>query len=213
MSKRMMELQVMLEMGDRLPVPPEQIISKLEISATEKERWLQYINDQQAQQSQKQEKLEQLEIQFKDREIKTDETRNQQDFILGMAKIKQAAEKDEKAMMAKYSQMDQTAKAEALKFATQVLQAELEERAATAQIGFDALKAGQERIQDGAEHAQDMTQDAEKHIQDMRFTHEKNAIALKAAEDKQKQALAFAKQKAKEGGDNGKGKQSTTKKA
>ena len=219
-SKRMLELQALMELGEKLPVPPEQIIEKLEISATDKERWLQYINDQQAVQQQKQEQLEALEVQFKDREIKVDEQRNQQDFVLGMAKIKQAAEKDEKSMMAKYAQMDQTAKAEALTFATQILQAELAERAAKAKIGFDAIQAGQERIQDGAVHVQDMTQDAEKHLQEMRFTHEKNAIALKAAEEKAAQDIKIAKQKAaqqkamaaqkaKEGGEDGKRKPSS----
>ena len=46
MSKRMMELQALLEMQERLPIPPEQIISKMELSATEKDRWLEYIKQQ-----------------------------------------------------------------------------------------------------------------------------------------------------------------------
>jgi len=219
-SKRMLELQALLELGEKLPVPPEQIIEKLEISATEKERWIAYIKEQQQATQQKQEQLEQTEIQFKDREIKIDEQRNKQDFIISMGKINQAAEKDEKSIAAKFAQMDQTAKAEALTFATQVLQAELDERAAKAKLGFDAIQAGQERIQDGAVHAQDMIQDAEKHLQEMRFTHEKNAIALRAAEEKAAQDIkiaqqkaaqqkAMAAQKAKEGGEDGKRKPSS----
>ena len=96
MSKRMLELQAMLEMQERVPVPPEQIIDKLDISATEKERWLEYIARQEQAAAKQQEELQALEAEFKDREIQVDEKRNEIDFILGMAKIKHMNEKDDK---------------------------------------------------------------------------------------------------------------------
>jgi hypothetical protein len=103
MSKRMLELQAMLEMQERLPVPPEQIIDKLDISATEKERWLQYIQQQEAAQAKQQQELAEAELSFKDREIKVDEQKNTMDFMVDLAKLKQMAEKDEKGMATKFA--------------------------------------------------------------------------------------------------------------
>jgi len=196
LSKRMTELQVLLEMGEKLPVPPEQIISKLEISATEKERWIQYIKQQEQAGQEKQEKLEALEIQFKDREIKIDEQRNKQDFIISMGKINQAAEKDEKSMAAKFAQMEADEKANALQFAQQIMQAAIDEQKAKQQMSLDAIKAGQDLIQDSSVHTQDMYQDDSKHNQDMRFIEEKNAIVLEAARKKAEQDIEIAKEKA-----------------
>ena len=221
LTKRMMELQAMMEMQEKIPTPPEMIIEKMDLSATEKQRWLDYIAQQQEGEAEQQEKMQELEIQFKDREIKVDETANQQDLLLGIAKIKQASEKDEKSMKTKYAQMQQQEKASTLQFATQVLQAELDERAARQEIQIDATKALQELAQGEDEHVQDIGIEAAKtaqtiamerakHEQEMKFIAEKNAIALKAAEDKHAQALKFAKQKAKEGGDkNGEGNKSS----
>ena len=220
MTKRMMELQAMMEMQERLPIPPEMIIEKMDVSASEKQRWLKYIEEQQTGEAEQQKEMEQVQIQFEDRKIKVDEQANEQDFLLGVAKIKQASEKDEKSMKTKYAQMDQQEKASLMQFATQVMQAELDERAAEQEILIEATKARQELTQDGQEHKQDLSQDSSKHKQDMfqddskhkqdmQFISEKNEIALKGAEDKQKQDLKFAKQKAKEGGDSGQGKQSS----
>jgi hypothetical protein len=228
MSKKMLELQALLEMQERLPVPPEQIISKLEISATEQERWLAYIKQQEAAAQQKQEKLEALEIQFKDREIKVNETRNQQDFVISMAKLEQMAEKDEKNMVTKLQMMKSSERTalmqssmQMIQMAAQIEQEELKNRQA---LGIDAIQAGQDLIQDAAKSTQEIGFDRakslqallaikEKHQQDMKFTKEKNQIALEGAEEKNKQAIKFAKQKAKEGGgQNGEGKPSDPKK-
>ena len=228
MSKKMLELQALLEMQERLPVPPEQIISKLEISATEQERWLAYINQQQAAAQQQQEKLEALEIQFKDREIKVNETRNQQDFVISMAKLEQMAEKDEKSMVTKLQMMKSSERTalmqssmQMIQMAAQIEQEELKNKQA---LGIDAIQAGQDLMQDAAKSTQEIGFDRakslqallaikEKHQQDMEFTKEKNQIALEGAEEKNKQAIKFAKQKAKEGGgQNGEGKPPNPKK-
>lgn len=217
MTKRMMELQALLEMQERLPIPPEQIISKMEISATEKERWLEYINQQQQAESQKQEELQQTEISFEDRKIKVDEEKNQIDLILGLGKVNQAAEKDEKSLITKFGQMDAQEQGSVLSFAAQMAQmiANSDDDAGKAEqdVEIEAKKAAQDINIDSKKAAQDLSQTAAKHNQDMKFINEKNKIALKAAEDKQEQALKFAKQKAAQGGENGKGKQSSPKKA
>jgi hypothetical protein len=105
MTKRMLELSVMMEMSQQFPVPPEQIIEKLELAETEKQRWLEYINQQQAAQQQQQEALARIEMQFKDREIKVDEEKNMLEFMVDMAKIKQMSEKDEKKMISDFQKM------------------------------------------------------------------------------------------------------------
>ena len=81
MTSRMLELTALLEMSERIPVPPQQIIEKLEIPATDKQRWLEYIDQQEQGQSEQQEKMVELETQFKDRELKVDEQKNMLDFI------------------------------------------------------------------------------------------------------------------------------------
>jgi hypothetical protein len=105
MTKRMLELSVMMEMSQQFPVPPEQIIEKLELAETEKQRWLEYIDQQQAAQQQQQEALARIEMQFKDREIKVDEEKNMLEFMVDMAKIKQMSEKDEKKMISDFQKM------------------------------------------------------------------------------------------------------------
>ena len=96
MSKRMMELSALMEMQQGgFPVPPEQIIEKLSISESEKQRWLQYLQQQSESQSKQQEEMVQIEMQLKDRELAIEENKNQIAFLLGSAKIKQAATKDE----------------------------------------------------------------------------------------------------------------------
>ena len=105
-SKRMLELEALLQMQERIPVPPQQIIDKLEISATEKQAWLEYINQQQQAASEQEEEMKNLEVEFKDREIKVDEQRNVMDFMLGMAKISHMTEKDQKSMITKFAALD-----------------------------------------------------------------------------------------------------------
>jgi len=224
LSKRMMELQVLLEMGEKLPVPPEQIIEKLEISATEKERWNEYIKQQNEQQSQQQQEMLAKEIEFKEREIALEEQKAQMNLMVDLAKIKQMGEKDEKAMATKFAALDQQEQASVRQSAVALLQAAQAEEAAEQQLEIDALAGEQDLQIDALTAKQDLSQDKSKHNQDMKFIREKNAIALKAAAEKAAQDIKIAKQKAaqqkamaaqkaKEGGDNGKGKQSTTKKA
>jgi hypothetical protein len=96
MSKRMLELTALLEMQKSgFPVPPQQIIEKMSISESEKIKWLQYMDQQSQSQQQQQQEMMQIQMQIQDRELKIKEQANQIDFLLGSAKIKQAAQKDE----------------------------------------------------------------------------------------------------------------------
>jgi len=107
MTKRMLELSVLTEMMQGgFPVDPMLILEKLELSASDKARWSEYINSQQQAQTEEQEEMKQLEIAFKDREIKVDEQRNMLDFVLGLAKINQQADKDDKKMVTSMMQLD-----------------------------------------------------------------------------------------------------------
>jgi len=188
-SKRMTELQVLLEMSEKLPVPPEQLISKLEISATEKERWIEYVKQAEATQAEQQEAMVMKEMEFKDREIKVDENKNEVNLLLGMAKIKHMTEKDEKSMKTKLEQMSSSERTEIMKLSAQLMQA-------GAQIEQDEIAAQQDLRYDALESEQDLNQDLDKHLQDMRFVQEKSAITLKAARDKAANDLKVAEEKA-----------------
>jgi hypothetical protein len=116
-TTRMLELQAMLEMMEALPVPPEQIIEKLDIAADEKARWIEYINSQQQAQAEQQDHLMQMEMEYKERELGQTDQKNTMDFLIDMAKIKQMAEKDEKSMVTKFAGLDQQKQASILQFA------------------------------------------------------------------------------------------------
>lgn len=203
MTKRMLELQGLMEMSKLLPVPPEQLIEKLDIGATDKRKWLKYINDQQQASQEKEEEVLAKEIEFRETELGQKDKEIQLDFLVDMAKIKQMAEKDEKAMVTKMEQMSSTERMDIVKFAAQMLQIsskiESEQQSAKQDLKIDAAKANQDITIDETKARQDLEQAIKKHKQDMKFIKEKNAIALRGAEEKQKQAIAFMKQKAKEG--------------
>jgi len=106
MTKRMLELSVLTEMMQGgMPVDPQLIIEKLELSSTDKARWLQYIQSQQQAAAEEQEQMKQIELQFKDREIKVDEQKNLLDFITDIAKINQQADKDDKKLTTQMMQL------------------------------------------------------------------------------------------------------------
>lgn len=230
MTKRMLELQGLIEMSEMLPVPPDQIIEKLDVSASDKRKWLDYIEGQQQAEQQAQEEQMQLEVQFKEREMAQRDRELEQELLVDMAKIKQMAEKDEKAMAVKMAGLSQQEQASIRQAATQVLQATQQLEMNKQQMQLDAEAAEQERLQDVSTHIQDMQQDDQKarqnlgtqlakHRQAMRFAQQKNAIDLRAAKLKHEQALKFAKEQARQraaeakakarlqgGSDNGKGK-------
>lgn len=235
MTKRMLELQGLMEMSQILPVPPEQIIEKLDIGASDKRKWLEYIDSQQQAQQQQQEEMLAKEMEFRERELGQRDKELEQEFMVSMTKIKQMAEKDEKSMITKLQQMSSAERAEVRKVSAQMLQAaaqiESQERAAavkrqqdlqniemdaikaTQDLGIDAVKARQDMRQDVAMETLNLRQAAIKHAQEIKFAKEKHELELAAAREKQRQAIALARQKAKEGEKNGKGKQTNSTKS
>ena len=139
-SKRMLELEALLQMQERIPVPPQQIIDKLEISATEKQAWLSYIDQQQQAASEQEEEMKNLEIEFKDREIKVDEQKNIMDFTLGIAKISHMTEKDQKSMITKFAGLDVQKQTAMLKFVSEMASVEATKEAAKTQAKEGAKK-------------------------------------------------------------------------
>jgi len=95
MTKRMLELSAFLEMQQQgLPVPPDMIIEKMDIAETDKTKWLQYIENQMKQQEQQQQEMMAAQMAVKQKELSLDEQRIVNDFLLGIAKLKQMTQKD-----------------------------------------------------------------------------------------------------------------------
>jgi hypothetical protein len=105
-TKRMTELTVLLEMMQQLPVPPEQIIEKLDIAESEKVKWLQYIQQQQESQAQMAEQQMQMQMGLETRKLDQTEERDKMDFIVDLTKIHQMGEKDEKSMKKDFARME-----------------------------------------------------------------------------------------------------------
>jgi hypothetical protein len=120
MTKRMIELQAMLEMGEKIPVPPEQIIDKLDISATEKQRWIEYVKSQEQSQMQMAQGQMQQEQANAEREFEQEDTKMQLDFMTDMAKIKQMAEKDEKSQETNFARLNKEEQDSILQFTAQM---------------------------------------------------------------------------------------------
>lgn len=108
MSKRMGELAALLEMAQTLPVPPEQLIEKMDIAASEKMKWLEYIQMQQEGQAQSEQEAKTVDQARWEREQSSEEQSDMLDFVVSIAKLKQMAEKDEKSMVRDFEQMDIT---------------------------------------------------------------------------------------------------------
>src|SRR5574343_208726 len=100
MSKRMLELTALMEMQKSgFPVDPMQIIEKMNIPESDKQRWLQYIQSQQQAAAEAQSQAVQAEVAMKDRELTIEEKKVLLEFLVDISKIKQMAEKDEKKMV------------------------------------------------------------------------------------------------------------------
>jgi hypothetical protein len=225
MTKRMLEMQSLMEMMDKgLPVPPEQIIEKMEISASEKQRWIDYIQSSQQQQAEMQDEQMQTQVELETRKLDQVDKQREMDFIVDMTKIEQMSEKDKKSMQTKFALMSQQEKQDLLQFSQEMLQiaAQVDAEEAKAEgavqavrldgekarqdIKYSGQKATQDLAIDRQKSRQNLAQDKSKYQQDMKFTQLKNAIALNAAKKKAEQDIKIQRQKAKEGGNDGKGK-------
>ena len=96
MTKRTLELSTFLEMQKNgFPVEPSVIINRLDLPASEKKKWQEYIDQQQQMQSQMAMQQMQQEAAFKDRELSTSEKEVVMNFLIDVAKVNQQARKDD----------------------------------------------------------------------------------------------------------------------
>ena len=125
MTKRTLELTSFLEMQKTgFPVEPSVIINRLDLPASEKKKWLEYIQSQNQGQQEMVEKQQVQEQANKDRELSIDEKRLIMEFIINSAKINQQAEKDEKKLVTSAAQVEQSSNAAILSFLASVIQKE-----------------------------------------------------------------------------------------
>lgn len=111
MTKRMLELSTFMEMQQAgFPVDPSTVIERMELSATAKARWIEYIQNQQKQQADQNQQAMMMEKDKIDRELRVDEQKNLIDFIVGMAKIKQMSDKDKGNQMSDFERLSQKEK-------------------------------------------------------------------------------------------------------
>lgn len=123
MTKRMMELALFMEMQNSgIPVDPTTVIEKLSLSASEKQRWLEFIAQQQEAEQEQQDAVMRQEIDFKDREISVDEQKNVLEFITDMAKINQMEVKDKQKMAMDLMDLDAGERQRITDFMSQVMQ-------------------------------------------------------------------------------------------
>jgi hypothetical protein len=142
MTKRTFELSAFMEMQEKgFPVPPEVIIERMDLPASDKKKWLEYINSQQEGQAKQQEEMLAKEIEFKDREISNDEKETIMDFLVAVAKVNQAAEKDEKKLKGTAAQLDQAADQTMLTFLASMAATAVQEK------GIDKQGAANEKQQ------------------------------------------------------------------
>lgn len=210
MGKRMLELSVLMEMMQaEFPVDPLQVIEKLELPASEKQRWERYINNQQQAQQQAQEEEKQFVQGVESKKLQIDEQTMQNDFMVDIAKINQAAAKDDKKMTQVFAEMGIEEKRDMQTFMTNMLNLMADESAKEAKADEARLKANSELLKqrlasssheqdikfNKEDHTQDITFTDQKNEQDMKFTREKNALDIKVAKEKAAVALVLQKKK------------------
>jgi hypothetical protein len=94
MTKRMLELTALMEMqAQGFIVDPNQIIDKMDIPASEKKRWMDYIAEQQQQNAQKEEEQIKTQVALESEKIAVTKEGNMLDFMSDMAKVKQEIKK------------------------------------------------------------------------------------------------------------------------
>jgi hypothetical protein len=147
MSKRMLELQALMEMMQAgFVVDPEQIIDKMELPETEKQRWREYIQSQQQAQAQQAEEQMQAQMAIEQGKIKVQEDKNVLDFILGSAKIDQMEAKDDKKMVLDVARLDQEKRMKLAEFAIELITALNQARLEQAKIQQEEMKVAQQSV-------------------------------------------------------------------
>jgi hypothetical protein len=122
MSKRMLELQALMEMMQAgFPVDPISVLEKMDLPASDKQRWIEYIQAQQQAQMDAQDKALQAELGIKTRELDIEEKDDMLDFIVDITKINQMLEKDEKRLATDFAKLDVEQQNNMAQFVAQML--------------------------------------------------------------------------------------------
>jgi hypothetical protein len=142
MAKRMLELSILMEIGQggQIPVDPMQIIEKLDLPATEKLRWVEYIKQQMEQQTQIQTMAAEFEMNKAKKELDLKEQDMTLDFVVDMAKIQQMQDKDDKSMAKDFAKMDAEERANLMNYVAQM--ASVAAQVSAAEASAKAVKEG-----------------------------------------------------------------------
>jgi len=196
MGKRMLELSVLMEMMQvQFPVDPMQIIEKLEISEAEKQRWMQYIAQQQQAASEAAQQEREFVQSVETKKLALEEQGQQLEFMVDIAKINQMAAKDEKKMAENFANMSLTEKRDMATFITNMLSVMEQATAKEQEIEMKKIESEFERASDLREHQQDMRFAKEEHKQDLNFSARKQEQDIKFAKKKGDLALQLQKKK------------------
>jgi hypothetical protein len=227
MAKRMLELTALMEMMQAgFPVDPTQVIEKMEISESEKKRWLDYINQQQAAQAQQAQEEAQFAKELEMKKLALQEQDMQMDFMVDIAKLNQMAQKDEKKMQQVIMQMDQTQRQNLAQFVTNVISTLNDEESQKRELVKDAAELEMKQ----KEHAMDIAskaaevamnidaKEAEQGIamaskeSDLKFTKAKNKENLDYQKKKNQIALELQRRKGEQSNDGDGGRKSAKEK-
>ncbi len=152
MTQRMMELSTLMEMMQAgFPVDPLHVIDKLELPASEKARWEEYISQQQQSQAEEAEKQFQAQMGIEQGKLQLQDEKNKLDMILGMAKIDQMENKDDKKLAVDISRLDLDQKKAVADFALGLIQALSQQKQEELKIEQEQIKVDQERAKEGPE--------------------------------------------------------------
>ena len=152
MTLRMLELSALMEMQQAgFPVDPLQVIEKMELPASEKARWTQYIQQQQEAQAKAAEEEKQTAIQLEQAKLGVQKEKNSLDFILGSAKIDQMESKDDKKMQMDVARLDLDQRKSVAEFALGLIQALNQTKVEELKIEQEEQKIAQERAKEGPE--------------------------------------------------------------
>lgn len=215
MAKRMLELTALMEMMQAgFPVDPLQVIEKMEISASEKKRWIEYITATQEQQAQAAQEEAEFTKAVEQKKLALQEQEQQMDFLVDIAKINQMAEKDRQKMRQTFMQLSSQEKQNVAQFVNNILNTMVDVSSQEA----DERKASQEIAQQAAEHELDMKQkradlkfDKEAGQSDLKLTKAKNNEILDFIKKKNQLALELQRKKGEQSNDKDSGRKSTEK--
>jgi hypothetical protein len=142
MTKRMLELTALMEMqAQGFPVDPNQIIDKMDIPASEKKRWMDYIAAQEQAQAQQAEEQMQTQVALETEKINVQKEGNMLDFITDMAKVKQMVQKDEGRMKEEFAKLDSKQRADLMNFVAQMASVAASVEATKVSTGKDLVKS------------------------------------------------------------------------